>query len=165
MEDKALYLEDEPASEEEDTQITRLITFRLGEEHYALDIKCVREVVKVPKLTRVPGTCSFVMGVTNLRGEILSLIDFAMLMGSQGSALEEDARIIVLDDISRNSTVGILVDSVSEIVDLKELEMEPPPATLAASQAQFVAGVIRIKGKIVGIIDPGSLSSVEPVST
>lgn len=151
----------EKQSEQSERRL-RLVTFSLGEEHYALDITSVREVVKVQKTTRVPGTCDFVLGVTNLRGEILSLVDFRKLMRFEEKPIGEETRIIVVNNKDSETTLGILVDDVTEIIEFCESDLEQPPATLEPGQAQFIGGVARVGDRLVAIVDPNSLFCVQP---
>jgi purine-binding chemotaxis protein CheW len=115
--------------------------FQLGAEHYALELPYLREVAQLTSITPVPGAPDFVMGVTNLRGEILSVFDLRKLLGVKPTGLSDMARLLVLG--RERAELGILADAVSEVALLDPGALAPPPETVSARGRRYLRGVTR----------------------
>lgn len=129
----------------------RVLAFTLGGEHYCVDIKQAKSVVRVEALTRVANTPEFIVGVTNLRGEIIPLIDIRYFFGLEHPESDKSARVIVTD--VTGSPVGITVDSVADTVDIDEEAIEPPLATLKGKLADYTKGQVQLGNDILILLD------------
>lgn len=118
-----------------------VLTFALGRERYGLETKYVREVVRLVALTSVPGVAEFVLGVTNLRGDILCVVDARKFFGVASAGLTDLSRIIV---VGRDTAeFGLLADRTDEIMGLRADELLPPPESVAGIGREYLRGVTR----------------------
>ena len=116
------------AEQEKETKsnIIQLVNFRLRDEEFGVDIGSVKEIVRVTEITHIPDAPSFIHGVTNLRGQIIAVIDLARQFGlAPRQDLGESARIVVTE--IRDQTVGMLVDEVPEVLKISSGDIEPAP--------------------------------------
>ena len=128
----------------------QLVVFRLYGEEFGIEITKVREIVKPREITRLPNVAEFVEGVTNLRGEVIPIIDLKKRFGLEATAMTEDSRIIIVD-ISENR-VGLVVDDVTEVLRISGADIEPPPRTVAGLKRS----ISRESGRLGKTIDsPG----------
>ncbi len=122
------------------------LTFRLGEEVFAVDVAKTREVLDFTIVTRVPGAPRFMLGVINLRGGVVPVIDLRLKFGMPVAERTRETCIIVLD-ISldgEKTTVGAVADSVREVLDLDGSQIEPPPRIGTRLKTEFIRGMGRI---------------------
>jgi purine-binding chemotaxis protein CheW len=139
-----------PGAENEDT--IPFLVCNVAEEMFAIDVSKVREVIRLPKMSWVPGAHESVLGVINLRGSIIAVLDLASLLGLRQDRDDgTNTRIIVID--SGNVTVGLQVDSVSEVIRLKQEELEQTMRTLDEGQRSVVVSQTTVKERIVGVLD------------
>ena len=140
-----------------DSDSVELLSFRIGDQDYSVDIMSVREIRGSAKATSLPHSPSFVKGVINLRGTVLPIIDLAARLGLEHGVESERNVIIVVDFCGR--TAGLMVDAVSDILAIPHEEMQPPP-DLAADQAHtFVSALTVVEDRMIRILD---LASVFP---
>jgi len=125
----------------------QLVTFRLGDEEFAADILKVQEIIKIPDITRVPNAPSFVEGVINLRGKVIPIIDLRRRFGLSEVERDKEARIIVVD--SSGKVVGLVVDSVSEVLRLPLSTVEPPLAITGGIESEYIDGVGKLGDRLV----------------
>ena len=118
-----------------------LLAFRLGAEEYALDILRIREIMKPREVTEVPRAPAFVLGVVAVRGLVLPVIDLRLRLRLPAAAVTRDARILIVT--KGEERYGMIVDGVHQVVRLREEDVEPPPRTLGAHEAEFLAGIGR----------------------
>jgi purine-binding chemotaxis protein CheW len=138
----------------------RLVCFELRAQELALPIADVRETVPVPPITRVFLAPACLSGVFSLRGEIVPVIDLALLLGLPATAASHDSKIVVVDCAA--GTVGIVVDRLR---DLRTVDgaLDPPPANLAAEIASLMLGVIATPTGSVRVLDAHAVLTVEPL--
>lgn len=123
--------------------MNEVVAFRLGDEEFCLDIANVREIKEMMPITRVPNAPDFIEGVINLRGQITAVIDLKKKLGYYDEGTLEDKNIIIAD--IKGETVGIIVDSVSDVLTLSEDEIEQPPKMLASKvDTKFIKGIAKI---------------------
>lgn len=128
----------------------KFLTFKLGEEEYGLEILKVREIIGLMDITDVPRTPEFIRGVINLRGKIIPVIDLRRKFGMHPTEDTELTCIIVVD-VERESSViqmGILVDSVCEVLDINDQEIEPTPSFGADVNADFILGMAKCRDEV-----------------
>jgi purine-binding chemotaxis protein CheW len=126
------------------------LSFRLAEERFALPIAQIREIIKVPLITRVPRTEPFVLGVLSLRGTIVPVVDLRMLLKQPAGPQTRRSRVLIFD--RAGELVGLLVDEVHHVIRLGEADIEPPPFGVRP-EAEPVIGVGRQDGEIVALLD------------
>jgi len=131
-----------------------LLLFTLGGESYAFPLERVREVVKPGPITPVPSVPEHILGVMNLRGEILPVLDPKRLLSGAGGTPTPQRRIIVVK--APGMSVGLLADGVEDAIEVKG-SMEPPIATLPERQARYLQGQVNHEGLLVGVLDVDTL--------
>ncbi|HSQ22090.1 MAG TPA: chemotaxis protein CheW [Coriobacteriia bacterium] len=140
-----------------------LLLFRLGEEWYAVRIDGVREIYNEYAVTRIPRVPDFVLGVINVRGEIISVMDIATLMRVPSRA-ERDVSDVLPSAIivtSDSCVSAIVVDEIGDIVDVPRDALEPPLSTLDKAQGDFIAGSVYVDGRLIGVVNLDKV--LEPV--
>jgi purine-binding chemotaxis protein CheW len=137
------------------TQAGQFLTFQLAEEFYGIRILKVHEIVGLMPVTRVPRTPGFVRGVVNLRGRIIPVVDLRLKFDLEARTDSERTCIIVVQVAlgDRPVTMGILVDAVSEVVDIADGQIEPPPAFGTSVDTAFILGLGKIGQKVVMLLD------------
>jgi purine-binding chemotaxis protein CheW len=139
-----------PGQENEET--IPFLVFNVAAETFALEVASVREVLRMPKMSWVPGADASVQGVINLRGNIIAVLDLGILVGlDSGDGSDSESRIIVIE--SGDVMVGLHVDSVSEVAELKPGSLEHTMRTLDESQRNVVVSQTTVKDRIVGVLD------------
>jgi purine-binding chemotaxis protein CheW len=146
---------------------TQYLSFALCGEEYAVEILRVREIIEYDALTRMPAMPSSVRGVINLRGRVVPVVDLAARFGLAESVITRRSCIVMveltLDDAS--VVVGIIVDAVSQVLDLAASEIEPPPSFGTRVDSRFIQGMAETGRKFVIILDVDrALDSAELVA-
>lgn len=143
--------------------IEQFLTFLLGGEMFAINILSIKEIIEYQPLTEVPLMPDFIRGVMNLRGSVVPVIDLAARF--QRPVIEVGRRtcVVILEICheDRFQDVGIVVDAVSEVVELKASQIEPPPAFGAKVRTDFIQGMFRAETRFVIILNIGSVLSLE----
>ncbi len=139
----------------------QLVTFILGQENFGIDIMNVQEIIRIPSITSVPQAPSYVEGVTNLRGEILPVLDTRVKFGMDQAERDVSSRVIVVD--VQGKKVGLSVDEVSEVLRVESNRIEATPAIAADMDMSTISGVVKINDgkKLVMILEAGNLCSME----
>jgi len=139
----------------------RVLSFRLGTEHYCIEITDAREVFKPNFITRVPNTPGFVMGVTNLHGEIIPLLDIRYFLGLEQKEGLGGTKAITTD--AGGGLIGVVVDDVDEARDIEEESVQPPLATIKGRLAEFTKGQIELEKEILILIDLKKILNCEEI--
>ncbi len=129
----------------------QLVVFRLQREHYGVPIESVREIIRWQEVTQLPHTSDYVVGVINLRGTVIPVIDLGMRFGMGGSEATSETRIVVVEMASH--LVGMVVDSVSEVLRLSTGAIEPPSAIAASVGVDFLRGVGKTGDRLIVLLD------------
>lgn len=137
--------------EEEKGESIQLITFRIANESYGIETSYTKEVLKIPKIVRVPHTPGWVLGVINLRGSIVSVIDLRILFGLAASELGSNARIITLS--AGEIYTGMVVESVIDIINLPKEDIQPALDTLGGIEKDFIRGQIPQEKGLLILLD------------
>jgi purine-binding chemotaxis protein CheW len=142
------------ATEQEDEghdDVISLLLFAIGEEWYAVQISSVREIYNEYVVTPIPCVPPFILGVINIRGEILSVTELKGLLRLPPTPADTEQPVIVVEnDVC---ATALVVDAIGDIVDFPREALEPAVATLDKSQAAFVAGSVYVDGKLVGLLN------------
>jgi purine-binding chemotaxis protein CheW len=142
------------------TDGNKFLTFLLGEEIYGIPIKKAREIIGMMEITHIPKTQGYIKGVINLRGKIIPIVDLRLRFGMDEKKYSERTCVIVIEvNVHESSayesrrSVGIAVDTVSEVVNIQQNEIEPPPEYDAQIEGNFLTGLGKIKDKVILILD------------
>ncbi len=135
------------------------VTFSLAEETYAIDVLQVQEVLKVTEIAPVPGVPNYILGIINLRGDVVTVIDGRRRMGLPDQSSTDQSRIVIIDVDKQN--VGILVDSVAEVVQIASKDIDPAPAVGNDQSSRFILGVNSSEGGLTILISLEKLLSDE----
>jgi len=125
-------------------QLMQVLTFVLAGEEYAVDILRVREIIEYNTLTRVPGMPASVRGVINLRGRVVPVIDMALRFGLPESVITQRTSIVMVEIDAADAgdiVLGIITDSVSEVMDLAAEQIQPPPSFGTSVGAEYLNGM------------------------
>jgi purine-binding chemotaxis protein CheW len=131
------------------------LTYRLGAEEYGVDIQKVQEIRSCETPTRIPGAPAYVKGVVNLRGVIVPIVDLRLKLGCERADYNPFTVVIVLAVHKR--VVGVVVDAVSDVLDLQADAIKPPPEMAAAHGADFVTAIASVGDRMLMLVDMDSL--------
>ena len=166
MEQRSAALPTTPV-QERPLQASQYLTFALGGEMFAVGILNVKEIIEYGNLTQIPLMPSFIRGVINLRGSVVPVIDLAARFGGQASTPGRRSCIVIVevagDDGARHD-IGVLVDAVSEVLDIPSAEIEPPPSFGAKIRADFIFGMGKVAGNFVIILCIDKVLSTDEIA-
>jgi purine-binding chemotaxis protein CheW len=129
----------------------QLVIFTLANEHYGVGISAVDSIITLQPITYVPHAPSFVEGVTNLRGKVLPVIDLRKRFGLPASEATKETRIVVTE--LNGSGVGLIVDSVSEVLRVPEEMIEPPSPIVTTVDSTFLTGIAKVGERLIILLD------------
>ncbi len=132
------------------------LTFALGEEVFAMDIRTVREIIQHGAMTTVPLMPGFVRGVINLRGAVVPVIDLQARFGRPAAKISKKTCIVIFDATRDGERVelGLMVDAVSEVIEITAANIEPPPNFGTAVRRDFIRGMGKVASRFVIILEP-----------
>lgn len=133
------------------TGLNQIVSFRLAEEEYGLDIMKVQEIILIGEITQMPQSPDFVRGLINLRGHVIPIIDLRKRFGFPEAERSESQRIIVVNVGKR--TMGIVVDEVDQVLRVKAEDIEPPPTSVKGINHDFITGLVKRDKKLVILLD------------
>lgn len=136
------FIDDDLDEEMEDTQEDKYLTFVLNREEYGIEIKHVIEIIGIQNITSVPDMPSYIKGVINLRGKVIPVMDVRMRFSISEQAYNERTCIIVIT--VNEQLVGLIVDEVSEVLDIPKSSVEPPPKVSRGAGNKFVHGMGKV---------------------
>ncbi|MDL1962873.1 MAG: chemotaxis protein CheW [Deltaproteobacteria bacterium] len=128
-----------------------LATFYIGEALCGMDILRIQEINKHLKMTKVPQAQEYVTGILNLRGEIVTVIDFGIKLGLSSTRISEKTRNIIVN--SKDEHVGLLVDSIADVVQADSDKIEPAPANIGGVKGKYFEGVFKTEKSLIGILN------------
>ena len=143
------------------------LTFALGDEVFAMDIRTVREIIQVGPMTTVPLMPGFVRGVINLRGAVVPVIDLQARFGRAPAQLSKKTCIVIFDALRDGERVelGLMVDAVSEVIEIAATAIEPPPNFGTAVRRDFIRGMGKVASRFVIILEPDRAFDVDDMAT
>lgn len=144
----------------------QFLTFLLGKEVFAMDIRTVREIIQYGPLTSVPLMPDFVRGVINLRGAVVPVIDLHARFGRPVAEIGKKTCIVIFDAVreGERTELGLLVDAVSEVVDIPAGQIEPPPSFGTAVRRDFIQGMGKLGERFVIILAPDKAFDVDDMA-
>lgn len=131
-------------------ELLQLVTFKLGDEEYAIDILKVQEVNRMVDITAVPNSIDYLEGVINLRGRVIPVINLRKKFGLSLKNLDTQSRIMVVDV---GTTVGLIVDSVSEVLRISPDTVEPPPSMAGGIDSDYIRGIGKLHDRLLILLD------------
>jgi purine-binding chemotaxis protein CheW len=133
------------------------VTFRLDGETYGVNVMEVQEVLRVSEIAPVPGAPDYVLGIINLRGNVVSVLDTRRRFGLQSHEITEATRIIIIE--SQDQTIGIMVDAVAEVVDVDRSEIDTAPTVGSDEASRYISGVVSRGRELLILVDLNRLLS------
>lgn len=149
---KALQMEKTAGSDE---QAGKYLTFSLACEEYGLEILKVNEIIGIMNVTHIPKAPEFVRGVINLRGKVIPVVDLRRIFGME-TAEDTERTCIIVVQVAQNShqvTMGVIVDDVSEVMDIEGPQIEPAPEFGSSVDTDFILGMGKVDRKVVMLLD------------
>lgn len=140
-------------------KISQWVTFHLGEEIYGIDVLQVQEVLRITEISPVPGAPSYVLGIINLRGNVVTVVDARNRFGLSPKEPDDASRIIIVDAFDK--VIGLLVDNVSEVAYVANSQIETAPNVGTDEGHRFVSGVSNREGELLIMLDLAKLINIE----
>lgn len=132
-------------------ELLQLVSFKIGNEEFGVDILKVKEINRMVEITKVPNAPSFVEGIINLRGSVIPVIDLRVKLGLQSIAQSKDTRVVVTE--INDQTLGFIVDQVSEVLRIPKNITEPPPAMVAGINSEYITAVGKLEDRLLILLD------------
>lgn len=153
-----------PARQDDSPQ--QYLTFLLGGEMFAVGILNVKEIIEYGSVTAIPMMPPFIRGVINLRGAVVPVIDLSSRFGNAPSQVSRRTCIVIIEvsEGEERQDIGIVVDAVSEVLEIPRSDIEPPPAFGAKIRADFITGMGKVGGRFVIILNVSQVLSVDEIS-
>jgi purine-binding chemotaxis protein CheW len=143
------------------------LTFLLSGEMFAIAILNIKEIIEYGNITEVPMMPSFIRGVINLRGSVVPVVDLSARFGRNKTEISHRTCIVIIEVQNNDESkqdIGVMVDSVSEVLEIPRSEIEPPPAFGAKIRVDFIHGMGKVAGKFVIILNANKVLSVDELS-
>lgn len=147
------------AEKMENDPLLQFVTFRLKEEKYGINVMQVQEVLRVSEIAPVPGAPAYVLGIINLRGNVVTVLDTRNRFGLPTTDIDDSSRIVIIE--SEEQVVGILVDSVAEVVELHASEIDQAPNVGNDDSSRYIQGVATRDNDLLIVVDLNKLLSEE----
>ncbi|HPA44283.1 MAG TPA: chemotaxis protein CheW [bacterium] len=138
------------------------VSFILAREEYGIDILKVQEIIRFESLTRIPQSLSFVEGILNLRGKVVPVMDLRTRFGLPRGERDRKTRIMVVNVNGRE--MGLIVDQVSEVLQVDSDQVSPPPPMGASISAEYIRGMARIEERLMILLDVEKILSSEELA-
>jgi purine-binding chemotaxis protein CheW len=135
----------------EGTGTMQLVSFRLAQEEYGIEITKVQEIILMGEITRVPQTPDYIKGLINLRSTVIPIVDLRLRFGLEQQAATDETRIMVVN--VRGKTIGIIVDAVSEVLRISHEQIAPPPPTIAGLGREYLTGLVKRENRLLILLD------------
>ncbi len=132
-------------------QIAQIVVFQIVNKGYGIDITLVREIIRVPDITRVPGAPDFVVGLINLRGGVIPVVDMTRRFNLGQASSGDEARIVIVE--TAGQLVGMWVDRVSEVLQLRSEHIGPPSAYVSGAKSGCVNGIAQVDERLILLLD------------
>lgn len=144
-------------SDEDEAQKSKYMTFKSGNEYFGLKIQYVNEIIQIPPITAIPRTEDYIKGLINLRGKIIPVIDVRLRFKQE--AFEYDDRTCIIVVIVDDVVVGLIVEQIADVIEIREENILPPPKAGRADKVdhKFVYGIARVGNSVKLLLDPDKL--------
>ena len=142
-------------SSENAEPVLQMVTFRLGDQVYGINVLQVQEVLRVSEISPVPGAPEYVLGIINLRGKIVTVIDTGKLLGLNPITKSDDMRTIIVN--TADESVGLMVDRIGNVVAVEPGDIDAPPANIGDIPGRCFDAVFKTKNQLVGLLSVKTL--------
>lgn len=132
-------------------ELLQLVSFNIGDEEFGVDILKVQEINRMVEITKVPQTPNYVEGVINLRGKVIPIVDLRKRFNLEVKKYDKNTRIVVVD--IEGAIIGMVVDSVSEVLRLPSDTIEPPPEIVTGVNSEYIKGVAKLEDRLLIFLD------------
>jgi purine-binding chemotaxis protein CheW len=139
--------------------LTQIVSFRLANEEYGVDIMRVQEIILMGQITKMPEVPDFICGLINLRGHVIPIVDLRKRFNLPVTENNEHTRIIVVNVASK--TIGMVVDAVNEVLRINEDQIEPPPSSVAGIDHTYITGLVKFQDKLLILLSIENILSQE----
>lgn len=129
----------------------QLVSFRLDQEEYGIEITKVQEIILMGEITRVPQTPDYVKGLINLRSTVIPIVDLRLRFGLNQEPQTDETRIMVVNVAGK--TIGIIVDAVSEVLRISQEQIAPPPPTVVGLGREYLTGLVKLDKRLLIMLD------------
>jgi len=133
------------------SELLQLVSFKMGNEEFGIDILNVKEIIRMLNITKIPNSPVYMEGIINLRGQVIPVIDLRTKLGMPKKKADTDTRIVVVDIEGR--TVGFLVDAVSEVLRIPKNITEAPPEITTGINSEYITAVGKLEDRLLTMID------------
>ena len=151
------------AGEASGEELLQLVSFKIGEEEFGVEILKVQEINRIAEITRVPNTASHIDGVINLRGKVIPIVDLRTRFGLSRKEHDKITRIVVVE--LNGTVVGFVVDAVSEVLRIPRSVTEPPPGMIAGVGAEYIDGVGKLDDRLLILLNLERVFNVEEAAS
>lgn len=141
----------------------QVICFKIRDEEYGIDILQVQEIQLIPQITKLPKSSGYIMGVIDLRGKVIPIIDLSKKFGLDSVGMKDSNRAIIIE--INGKEVGLAIDSVSHVIKIDSEEIEPPPPIVKGITGKYIVGIAKIERGFVVILDIKRIFSTEELET
>jgi purine-binding chemotaxis protein CheW len=155
-------MDNEETLKNEHDEILQLVSFKIGNEEFGVDILRVQEINRMLQITTVPNTNTFIEGVINLRGKVIPVVDLRAKFGISKKEHDKNTRIVVVE--LSNKTVGFIVDEVSEVLRIPKSITEAPPEMVSGINSEFITAVGKLEDRLIILLDLEKTLSTEDVA-
>jgi purine-binding chemotaxis protein CheW len=135
----------------------QIVCFKIGKEEYGIDILQVQEILKLPKVTKLPKSIDYIMGVIDLRGKVIPIIDLSKKFRIASGDVTSGYRAIVVDIGGKR--LGLGIDSVSHVLKIDSKDIEPPPPVVKGISGKYIVGIAKMENGFVVVLDISKLFS------
>ena len=139
-------------------EYVQVIGFTIGGEQFAIDISNVHEINRFEEIKKIPELSTHILGIIDLRGIVIPVISLADIIGLQSGEISKDTRIIICE--IQSNKVGILVDSVSEVINIPVTDINPPPPVIKSCNVEYIKGLFKNNNEFVLLLDTNKLSRI-----
>lgn len=137
----------------------QVVCFKIGSEEYGIEILKVQEILKLPKITKLPKSADFIIGVIDLRGHVIPIIDLSKRFGITENTGSENQRAVVVD--INGKKVGLAIDSVSHVIRVDSKDIEQAPPIVKGISGKYIVGIAKVESGFIVILDINQIFSHE----
>ncbi len=138
-------------SKKDQKELLQLVSFKIGDEEFGVDILSVQEINRMSQITKVPNTPEFIEGVINLRGRIIPVIDLRVKLGMIRKEHSKNTRIVVVE--LKGQTIGFIVDEVSEVLRIPKEITEAPPDMVGGVNSDYITSIGKLEDRLLILLD------------
>jgi purine-binding chemotaxis protein CheW len=142
---------DETLQQSNVSKVLQLVSFRIGQEEFGLDILKVKEINRMVEITRIPNAPGFISGVINLRGKVIPIVDLRVRFGIQRREFDRNTRIIVVD--LSEFLIGFVVDAVTQVLRIPAALAEQPPSMAVGIDSEYITAVCKLQDRLLILVD------------